>query len=78
MLPPSMTQTSPTLLPMLPPSAIPPHHSPRHTPSHSQDSSSAPTVQFVADPSHRPVATDLEQALFERELARDSAVLCEV
>lgn len=71
-------QTSPSLLPMLPPSMIPPEHSPRHTPSHSYDSSSMPTIQFVPDPSHRAIATDLEQVLFERELARDSAVLCEV
>lgn len=71
-------QTSPSLLPMLPPSMIPHDHSPRHTPSQSYDSTSMPTIHFAPDPSHRSIATDLEQVLFERELARDSAVLCEV
>lgn len=71
-------QTSPSLLPMLPPSMLSHDHSPRHTPSHSYDSSSMPTIQYVPEPSHRAIATDLEQVLFERELARDSAVLCEV
>lgn len=71
-------QTSPSLLPMLPPAMMSHEHSPRHTPSHSHDSSSMPTIQFVPEPSHRAIATDLEQLMFERELARDSAVLCEV
>lgn len=70
-------QTSPSLLPMLPPAMMSLEHSPRHTPSHSYDSS-MPTIQFVPDSSHRAIATDLEQLMFERELARDSAVLCEV
>ena len=71
-------QTSPSLLPMLPSAMMSHDHSPRHTPSHSYDSSSMPTIQFAPEPSHRTVATDLEQLMFERELARDSAVLCEV
>lgn len=71
-------QTSPSLLPMLPPAMMSHEHSPRHTPSQSYDSSSMPTIQFAPEPSHRAVASDLEQLMFERELARDSAVLCEV
>ena len=71
-------RTSPSLLPMLPPAMISHDHSARHTPSCSYDSSSMPTIQFVPEPSHRAIATDLEQVMFERELARDSAVLCEV
>lgn len=70
-------QTSPSLLPMLPPAMMSHDHSPRHTPSQSYDSS-MPTIQFAPEPSHRAVASDLEQLMFERELVRDSAVLCEV
>ena len=63
---------------MLPPAMMSHDHSPRHTPSQSYDSSSMPTIQFAPEPSPRAVATDFEQLMFERELARDSAVLCEV
>lgn len=62
---------------MLPPSIIPPDD--LSPPSHiaAYDPLYVPQIVVAPDLSHRALATEMEQVMFERELTRDSATLCE-
>lgn len=75
--PPSIPEPSSRLPSMLPSPIIPPLQEAQPLHSNSVLSSSMPVPEPKEDVPARPAATDLQQALFERELTRDSASLCE-
>lgn len=62
---------------MLPSPVIPPVQEAQQFHSSSVVSTFMPVQEKVEEEPARAAATDLEQALFERELAHDSATLCE-
>lgn len=62
---------------MLPSPIIPPVQEAQPLHSNSVVSCLMPVQDPVKEDSARAAATDLEKALFERELAHDSATLCE-
>ena len=71
------SDSSYALLQPLPPSALPPDGFIKHTPSSSYDAAFVPKIEFAPDPSHRAIATEIDQLMFEQEVLRDSALLCE-
>lgn len=77
--PPSISSAEPiSRLPsMLPSPVIPPLQEAQPLHSNSVVSSYMPVQDPVEEESARAATTDLQQALFERELVRDSATLCE-